>query len=240
MSKSSPIIGITSYGRNAEHRFTIPAEYVDAVRTGGGIPIILPPGEPQFRSLLDLLDGIIIAGGGDIDPMRYGGKPHETIYMLDTERDQSEIEIMLDLLKREIPMFCICRGMQVLNVALGGTLITHLPDVVGDTVQHRLPPREPNPHMIYANNGTLLTDIIGQSEFNAVSWHHQAVEQLAPPLSVVATASDGIIEAVEMTDHPWLLAVQWHPELSAAQDPLQQKLFNALVEATQKEKNSET
>lgn len=226
-----PLIGITSYGRNADNRYTLPAEYVDAVRRAGGIPVILPPGEPHTAHLLPLLDGVILAGGGDIDPARYSGTMHDTIYMLDAERDSGELDITEKLLATQIPMFCICRGLQVLNVSLGGTLIEHLPDVVGEQVAHRMPPRVPTLHSVALDPGSRLAGILGQQEVVASSWHHQAVRDLAEPLKVVATAPDGTIEAVEMPAHPWLIAVQWHPELTAADDPLQQALFDALVNA---------
>jgi putative glutamine amidotransferase len=130
-----------------------------------------------------------------------------------------------------VPTLCICRGIQVLNVALGGTLIEHLPDEVGDTIAHRVPPRNPTQHPIRLEPGSRLADIIGQAEATTTSWHHQAIRRPAAGLDVVAHAPDGTIEAVEMPDHPWLVAVQWHPELTAANDPGQQRLFDALVKA---------
>lgn len=230
MSKSKhPIIGITTYGRNDDHRFTLPADYVDAVRRAGGIPILIPPGEERFDQLLPLLDGVILSGGGDIDPAIYGGSQHETIYSLDAERDQSELALTHRILAEQVPLLAICRGTQVLNVALGGTLIEHLPDEVGEAVAHRVPPRNPIAHPVTVKTDSQLAAIVGQSEIMTTSWHHQAIRQLAPSLNVVAYAPDGTIEAVEMPDYPWLIGVQWHPELSAKGDPLQQRLFDALV-----------
>ena len=116
-------------------------------------------------------------------------------------------------------------------MALGGTLFDHLPDHVGEEVDHRLPPREPTPHTLEVEEGSGLAGILGETSFTAESWHHQAIDNVAPGLTVVARAPDGTIEAVEKPDHPWLYAVQWHPELTAAEDPIQQRLFNALAEA---------
>src|SRR5262249_760423 len=143
-----PLIGITTYGRDEQNRFLLPAEYVDAVRRSGGIPVLLPPGEANLHELLARLDGFILAGGGDLDPALYGGRHHETIYMVDSERDQSEIALAQEIVALRVPTLAICRGAQVLNVALGGSLIEHLPDVVGETIAHRLPPRQPSQHPV--------------------------------------------------------------------------------------------
>jgi len=228
---SAPLIGITTYGRDEGNRFSLPADYVDAVRRAGGAAVLLPPGEANVDRWLDLLDGVVLAGGGDLDPRLYGGSPHETIYMVDAERDRSEIAIARRIVASQLPALGICRGMQVLNVALGGTLHEHLPDRFGDSVRHRAPPREPTSHAIRADASSRIAEIFGAHEFEAESWHHQAVRDLAAGLVVVAHAPDGVIEAIEKPDHPWLYAVQWHPELSASRDPVQQRVFDRLVEA---------
>src|SRR5689334_11846571 len=113
-----PVIGITTYGRDDNGRFGLPAVYVDAVRRAGGIPVLIPPGEPALSELLPLLNGVILSGGGDIDPQRYAGASHETIYMLDAERDQSELDLARTLIDQDLPILGICRGTQVINVAL--------------------------------------------------------------------------------------------------------------------------
>ena len=130
-----------------------------------------------------------------------------------------------------VPTLAICRGTQILNVAEGGTLIEHLPDVVGETVIHRAPPREPVAHPVRVLPESRLAGVLGATDFSCMSWHHQAIRQVAPGFEVVAYAPDGTIEGLEMQSHPWLVAVQWHPELTAAEDPIQQRLFDALVEA---------
>ena len=224
-----PVIGITTYGRDDNGRFSLPAVYVDAVRRAGGVPVLIPPGEPDLPELLPLLNGVILSGGGDIDPQLYAGTTHETIYMLDAERDSSEINLARTLINQDLPVLGICRGIQVINVALGGTLIEHLPDVVGEEVLHRAPPRLPVSHEVNVVPDSRLAEIIGQSSVTPTSWHHQAIRQPAPGLQVVASAPDGTIEAVEMPAHPWLIAVQWHPEITAASQPEQQRLFDELV-----------
>jgi len=226
---SAPIIGLTAYGRGEDQRFNLPAEYVDAVRRAGGVALLLPPGEPQPLAWLDALDGLILAGGGDLDPHTWGGPRAETIYGVDADRDANELELALGAIEQALPTLCICRGLQVLNVALGGSLHPHLPDVVGEAVLHRLPPRVPTPHAVAVTPECRLAKILAASEIEPVSWHHQAVDRLGRGLEVVARAPDGIVEAVELADQPRLVAVQWHPEMSAERDPVQQRLFDWLI-----------
>ncbi len=226
----APLIGITTYGRDEGNRFPLPGEYVDSVRRGGGIPLLIPPGEKRIDALLAILDGVILAGGGDLDPAHYGGGTHESVYMLDAERDNGEMALAKRVIDYNIPTLGICRGAQVINVVLGGTLYIHLPDVVGETVVHRLPPREPTTHPVRVCADSRLGRILGREDFLAASWHHQAIRDPAAGLEVVAHAPDGTIEAVEMPAHPWLIAVQWHPELTSATDPVQQKLFYTFIQ----------
>jgi putative glutamine amidotransferase len=228
---SHPVIGLTTYGRGEANRFSLPAPYVDAVRRAGGVPILLPPGEAQADELLKRLDGLILTGGGDLDPAWYRGEPHPAIYMVDPERDRAELGLVAQIRASGLPTFGICRGSQVINVALGGTLVEHLPDQVGESIAHRLPPREPTAHAVTLTPGSRLADMLPAREFSAPSWHHQAVRRLAPGLRAAAQAPDGTIEAIEFPEHPWLIGVQWHPELAADNDPVHQRLFDELVKA---------
>lgn len=225
------MIGLTTYGRGPNNRFMLPGEYVDAVRRAGGIPLLLPPGEERLDAVLPLLNAVVLTGGGDLHPGLYGGQPHETIYMVETERDQTELQWAGRLLETGVPTLAICRGAQLLNVSRGGTLIEHLPDVMGETVIHRAPPREPVAHPVRVLPESRLAGVLGATDFSCMSWHHQGIRHVAPGFEVVAYAPDGTIEGLEMPAHPWLFAVQWHPELTAAEDPIQQRLFDALVEA---------
>lgn len=227
----APLIGLTTYGRGENNRYSLPAEYVDAVRRAGGIPVLMPPGEQAPNDWLESLDGLILSGGGDIDPERYGGEQHETLYNIDHERDAFEFALLEQAMARRMPLLCICRGMQVLNIHLGGTLYEHLPDAYGEEVAHRAPPREPTPHALHIVAGSQLAGLLGREQVEAASWHHQAVKTLGRALVPVAYAPDRLIEALELPGYPWLVAVQWHPELTAASDPLQQGLFNAFVAA---------
>jgi putative glutamine amidotransferase len=229
---SAPRIAITTYGTNEDGRYTLPAKYVDAVRRAGGLPYLLAPGEPRLAEWIQTIDGIVLTGGPDVDPLAYGGEPHPTIYGVDRVRDESDFELVRAIVESKTPALCICRGAQVLNVGLGGTLVEHLPDEVGESVQHRGPNREYVPHLVHVAGGTRLSRILGQRDVSPASSHHQAIREVGRGLAVVAKAPDGTIEAVEMPDHPWLVAVQWHPEYTAAEDSVQQRLFDALVEAS--------
>ena len=227
-----PLIGITTYGRGTDDRFRLPAPYVDAVRRAGGVAVLVPPGG-EIGQLLEEVDGWILAGGGDLDPRLYEGRPHATIERVDAERDASEFELAKAIVERDLPALCICRGAQVLNVALGGTLIEHLPDEVGEAIEHRAPagtgiyPRHP----VAVEAGSRLAAIMGSDRVEPASWHHQAVRRLASGLVLTARAPDGTVEAFEKPDREWLIAVQWHPEVTAGEDPTQQRLFDGLVAA---------
>ncbi len=225
------IVGITSYARDAKAipQFSLPCGYVDAIRAAGAVPVILPPGNDSPEVLLDAMDALILAGGGDIDPGHYGGEPHETIYSVSEERDAFEFGLLRHALARPaLPILCICRGVQVLNVVCGGTLHEHIPDEFGEQVSHRLPPREASRHHVRVAPGTRLAGILKETAVDACSWHHQAIDRIAPDLEAVAWAEDGVIEGVEHRRHPWCLGVQWHPEMQFGEAP-QGRLFAALV-----------
>lgn len=230
----NPLIGLTTYGRGTDNRYTLPADYLDAVRRAGGVPVLIAPGEPRWEVILDVVDALILSGGGDIDPGRYNGKRHETNYAIDQERDTLELELGRRVIASGMPTLGICRGAQILNVVQGGKLIEHIPDEIGEKVLHRAPPREPVTHSVTLKTGSRLAKILGRNQFDAASWHHQALRGVAAGFEAVAHAPDGTIEAIEMPSHRWLFAVQWHPELTAASDPLQQKLFDAIVEEARK------
>ena len=235
---TKPFIGITSGGRSegyirSRHYdafFSVPAPYVDAVRRAGGIPLMLPPGGNEWEALLPLLDGVIVTGGTDIDPAEYGGdrwNPH--VLPADAERDHSELTLARRLLDEgERPLLCICRGLQILNVAAGGTLHEHIPDIRDEDI-HRNEAGLWAMQEVHVESDSLIAEVMGLTTLHTSSGHHQAVKDVAAGLRVVGVAADGIIEALEVPGHPWLIAVQWHPEVTAAHDPSQQALFDALV-----------
>lgn len=235
-NRTHPLIGLTTYGRSKDNRYSLPVEYLDAVRRAGGIPVLIASGELHWESLLERLDAFILTDGSDIDSARYGGRSHETLYGSDIERDALELAIARKLIDSRLPMLGICRGTQILNAAQGGSLIEHIPDELGDAILHRTPSCEPVPHAVQINPQSRLARILGENEFDAASWHHQSPRRIGAGFEIVAIAPDGVIEALEKPDHPWLFAVQWHPELTAASDPLHQRLFDSIVAAAHSER----
>jgi putative glutamine amidotransferase len=233
-----PIIGIPTASKDDEGRVSVKAGYVEAIRRAGGLPWILPPDEPRLEAFLSLVDGLLLPGGGDVDPKRYGGAAHPTIYGVDAARDEADIRLSRHAARTGLPVLGVCRGAQVLNVALGGTLVEHLPDVVGEKVLHRARPSGHIVHPIELSAESRLADFLGHAPATPSSSHHQAIGRVAPGLAIAARAPDGTIEAVEMRSHPWLFAVQWHPEVNAARDPVEQRLFDRLVEAAREHKAS--
>ena len=227
---AAPLVALPTYHANAEGRVNLPAEYHEAVRRAGGRPVLIPPGDPDYAALLDDVDAVVLTGGGDIDPTLIGGREHPEIYGTSTLRDESELDLVRQIMDRRTPTLAICRGMQLLNVVLGGTLLPHLPDDVGDEVVHRADPPGPIPHGVRLDGQSLLAEVMGATEVVTASWHHQAIDELGDGLRPVAWADDGVIEAVELEGHPFLEVVQWHPEITAGDDPTQQALFDALVD----------
>lgn len=222
-----PLIGVTSYLESA--RFTswelpavlLPSRYVEAVVRAGGQPVLIPPaGVPA--ELVSRLDGLVFAGGGDISPGRYGAAAHPRTTHVRDFRDQAEFDLLAAALDRRLPCLAICRGLQLLNVALGGSLHQHLPDVVGHE-RHAPAPGTFGHLPVRIEPGSRLAGLLPATP-TVPHYHHQAVDRLAPGLTVSARAEDGTIEAVELPGHPFGLAVQWHPE--AAEDT---RLFQALV-----------
>ena len=235
-----PVIGITSGGRSEGYvkapyydgYFSVPVPYVDAVLRAGGIPIVVPAAVCEWESVLPALDGVIVTGGTDIDPIEYGGDRNNPALMPpDRERDHSELTLMRQLLDAAtMPTLCICRGVQTLNVAAGGTLHEHIPDIIDENIH-----RNSSGAGFWAMQDlriepdSLLAEVMGTTALRTASGHHQAVKDVGEGLRVVCRATDGIIEALEMPANEWLLGVQWHPEVTADHDPTQQALFDALV-----------
>ncbi|MDX2270429.1 MAG: gamma-glutamyl-gamma-aminobutyrate hydrolase family protein [Cyanobacteriota bacterium] len=235
-----PTIGITSYGRQASGHFYLPHRYLQAVRQAGGLPIVLPSTDlphPDLQELLAHLDGIIISGGGDIEPHHYGGSFHPAVYGVDPERDQFELSLAQLALQQKQPILGICRGHQILAVAGGGELIVHLPDAGKPDIAHRHPPHHPIEHTVKVAPHSRLASILGSLEVAVVSWHHQAVRRLPLGWIGVAEAEDGVLEAMEHSSHPWAVSVQWHPELDLGSPP-QQNLLQAFVRAAHHHKYS--
>ncbi|MBM4000147.1 MAG: gamma-glutamyl-gamma-aminobutyrate hydrolase family protein [Planctomycetes bacterium] len=230
-----PRIGITTYPVDNNNRFLAARPYVDAVRRAGGLPLLLPPGENRLDALFTAIDGLILTGGGDIEPRRYGAERDPRTYGDNDERDEQELAMVPRALELALPLLAVCRGVQILNVALGGTLIQHLPDVVGNSVAHRNGLRGATTHAVAIDADSRLARTLGAARCSVASWHHQAIDALGNGLRVAARSTDDlVIEAVELDasrDDAWLAGVQWHPELTAATDAVQQRLFQSLVNA---------
>jgi putative glutamine amidotransferase len=206
----------------------LPHIYFEGVTRAGGIAVLLPPqpvDDEIAARVLDGLDGLVITGGKDVDPASYGQAPHPTTDEPRRDRDAWEFALLAGALRRGLPVLGICRGAQVLNVALGGTLHQHLPDVVGHN-GHQAGNAVFNTSAVHTVAGTRLAALIGESS-DAQCYHHQAIADLGDGLVVSAQDSDGVIEAVELPGERFVLAVQWHPEESL--DDL--RLFAAVVDA---------
>ena len=234
-----PIIAVTTYGRYEkdletpyyQYHFALPAMYIDAIRRAGGIPLLVPPGEENWDDVLTTVDGVLITGGADVHPAEYNGNTtHENLTKLDPERDKTELTLVKELTNGHyLPTLCICRGMQVLNVALGGSLHEHVADVHPEDI-HRGPDGGWTVQEALVHPNSLLAEVMQADTVATYSGHHQAVKELGSDLKVSATAADGIIEAIEHANLPWLIGVQWHPEITAAEDVTQQRLFDELVQ----------
>lgn len=228
------VIGLTTYLEQAQTGvWDVPASflpkvYFEAVNKAGGIVVLLPPQPvtPEIANrVLDGLDGLIITGGKDVDPERYGQQPHPATDEPRHDRDAWEDALLAAAIERGLPFLGICRGAQVLNVALGGTLHQHLPEVVGSD-------RYNKGGGVFATNavaveGGRLATIVGET-VDVKSYHHQAIDEVAEGLVVTARSDDGTIQAVELPTVPFGIGVQWHPEEDAAEDA---RLFRGLVDA---------
>ena len=224
---AKPVIGITTYlvpaawgAWNMEAAF-IPADYVRAVSAVGGAPVLVPPGS-SLPETLDLVDGLVFSGGSDLDPELYSAEAHPETNGVIRERDDFELELMRAALERDVPMLAICRGSQVLNVALGGDLEQHVPDRVGTDV-HKQVNGVFADHDVEVLEGTRLASIIGDRH-DVKSHHHQGFGSLGSGLQEAARAPDGTLEALEAPSRRFTLGVLWHPE--AGND---RALFEALV-----------
>jgi gamma-glutamyl-gamma-aminobutyrate hydrolase PuuD len=203
----------------------VPMTYVSAVIRSGGIPLLLPPSPSDPAVVLSVLSGLLVIGGPDVDPARYGAKPHEETDRPRPDRDQWESQLSLAAVEMNLPLLAICRGLQVLNVALGGTLHQHVPELIG-TDNHRVVRGQMTPNRFSIEDGTALAHVLGAAA-DGMCHHHQAIDRLGRTLKAVAFAADGTIEAVEVPGLDFALGVQWHPEDSETDD----RLFKALIEA---------
>ena len=231
-----PLIGITTYsqpevswGHWTVPSALVPLSYVTAVERAGGRPLLVPPVDDGVEETLDVLDGIVFSGGDDLDPGSYGADVHPETRGTAPHRDDAELALLTAALERNLPVLAVCRGSQVLNVARGGDLVQHLPEVVGHE-GHRPTPGTFAEHDVTLADGSRLAEVLGGDHAPVKSHHHQGYGRLGDGLREVAWAEDGTIEAVEDPSKRFALGVLWHPE--EGEDA---RLFEALVaEATER------
>ena len=230
-----PALAIAAgYARDPEGGFELHTSYVRAVEKAGGLPLIFAPGTPDDApQLLDHVRGLLLTGGSDVDPALYGEARQPTLKRVIPERDAFEIALCHEALRRDLPVLAICRGQQVLNVALGGTLHQDIASQVPAAIEHvGKGARWDTTHDVELLPGTRLRSILGNQTLAVNSFHHQAVKQVAEGLVVSARSPvDGVIEGLESRCHGFCLAVQWHPEDFVGRGPAFEPLFSALVEA---------
>jgi putative glutamine amidotransferase len=234
---AAPLIALVGY-HLADGRVTrwdtgayaVPDEYVTALdRAGGRAAVLTGSGEGPPEDLLERFDGLLLVGGGDIEPERYGAsEPHPDVYGVDPDRDRFEIDLVLAADRMGVPTLAICRGIQVMNVAFGGTLHQHLPELAAFD-RHRLPAKVGSIHEVKVDESSRVATASGAVALRGYSAHHQGLDRLGEGLAPVGWSEDGLIEAVERPVG-WMVGVQWHPERTAPEDPAQQALFDALVD----------
>ena len=235
-----PLIGITTnqsktpYGQPT---VMLMQSYINAVMQAGGVPVLIPSliAEDGWDTVYSRLDGILFSGGGDIGLEYSPGEPHPRIDDIDLARDAIELKMVQAAASDGKPFLGICRGCQVMNVALGGTLYTHIPDQLPNALDHSYPGnmRTMLVHDVKIEEGTRMAEIFGEPILKVNSLHHQGIKDLAPSIRVAGHAPDGLVEAVELPDHPFGLAVQWHPEWLTDQDSMR-NLFKNFVQAAEK------
>lgn len=224
-----PVIGITSYAQEARWgawslpAAVLPLSYVRSVELAGGRPLLVPPVEDAVDETLDVLDGLVLSGGADIDPSAYDAEPHPETTITQPDRDQAELALLVGALAREMPVLAICRGMQILNVLHGGGLHQHLPELVGHE-GHRETPGVFSEHEVRIEPRSRTGRLLGPRT-SAKSSHHQGLGTVGAGLRVVGWAEDGTVEAIEDPERRFAIGVLWHPE-----EGEDKRLFEALVE----------
>jgi putative glutamine amidotransferase len=237
MNRRAPLIGVSTsitVGANPERAY-VNAAYLHAVQQAGGVPVLLPPqlSSAAMRRLADDLQGLLLTGGGDMDPALFGETPHATLYDVAPSRDILETSVLHVALDRGLPVLAVCRGLQVLNVALGGSLHQDVGTDPGTQLAHsQKEPRDQPTHKVKLTPGCRLAATLGADELEVNSMHHQAIKRLGRGLTAVAWAPDQIVEGAEIGDPArFVLGVQWHPEELVGHSEPARRLFAALVAA---------
>lgn len=228
-----PIIGIGSDVQSPpgqRERAFMYLTYVEALRKAGAVPVLIPPQPENAAQLLDELDGVVLAGGFDCDPVAYGEAPHPTLDPMDPRRQSNDLGLARLAREKGVPTLGICLGLQVMNVAAGGTLVQDIDSAIETEIRHASEPENRGRHDVIIEQGTKLGGILRELELNVNSSHHQAVGRVGEGLRVTAHAPDGVIEGLEDPRHPFYVGVQWHPEDMTGEDSAA-KLFGAFLEA---------
>jgi putative glutamine amidotransferase len=231
---SKPVLGLTAgYSDGRRGLFVLREEYFRSVERSGGVPVVLAPCSPaEARTAMRRLDGLILTGGGDVDPALYGQVPHPRLGKVDRARDLFEVALVHEALADDVPVLGVCRGLQLLNVATGGTLHQDIPAELGTSLDHRPKvARFEVAHTVEIVAGSLLHRIVKRESMDVNSLHHQAVDRAGDGLVVTARAGDGVVEALEMPSRTFVLGVQWHPESALDRDLSFGDPFLPLVEA---------
>ncbi|MDI7246127.1 MAG: gamma-glutamyl-gamma-aminobutyrate hydrolase family protein [Bacillota bacterium] len=233
-----PLVGVTcsSSGPNEtgeSKRYTLPHDYIHALARAGGDAVILPAtcddGESAVR-LAGTLGGILLSGGADLDPRHFGEDPHPCVGHIDPERDAFELALVRAAIQAGTPILAICRGIQVLNVAMGGTLYQDIASQVNGAIKHKQDaPRYHASHKVVVERHSKLAGMVGAGEVSVNSFHHQAVREVAPGFFVSARATDGVIEGIESAHDLFVVGVQWHPECMTCAHPAMLEIFEAFV-----------
>lgn len=232
---TTPVIGISANMVRAKWLVwdmpvtLMPQVYIDLMTAAGCVPVLLPP-QPGIEETVHHLDGLLLPGGGDLDPELYGAPRHPQTGRLNPRRDTAEVALARAAIRTGLPVLGICRGLQVLNVVLGGTLHQHLPDVIGDE-GHEPEPGVFGPQRVSLEPGSQIAKIMEGELATVPCHHHQAIDRIGAGLTVTARAEDGVIEAVELAGHPFAVAVQWHAEEDGGGAA---GLFGALVDAARR------
>ena len=224
--------GIRPDGDTSRVRLT--AAYVTALERAGLVPLIVPPlsSSEAASSVLDSVSGLVLTGGEDVDPARYGEKRHEKVRSVNVARDATEAALVEEARARGLPVFAICRGIQILNVALGGTLVQDIPSQCHTEIDHdEEGARTSRTHEVSIEPGSLIAGAVGTEHLSVNSFHHQSVKRVADGMKVTARSPDGVIEGIESTDDSWwVMGVQWHPEeMTDSAEPWDRGLFKAFA-----------
>ncbi len=225
--------GLSPNGRPYHRSYAMNAQ---AIMDAGGLPVYVPTGLPDdvLRELYERLDGVMLPGGGDVRPIVYGADAHPLTNTIDDARDTLEISLARWAYDDDVPLFGICRGHQVMNVALGGTLVQDIPSEVGADIPHETPDTEARStikHAVTIAPESRLASILGETRVQVNSLHHQAIEQIAPGMTITALAPDEIVEAMESPDKTFALSVQWHPEDLYQTSAEMRRLFRSFIDA---------